>query len=409
MGDQQVSLAAVEEFIAAKHKRLRFPAWLEHQYERDYSRRRCLRLRANTLWTILVYNLFLVPDWLLCPDTVRIAAILHFGVVTPWFCFVAWLVGRETRPVIRESAAASIPIAIVAQILVIFVLTSSPDAGHYQYFILLTILFTNTIQRLPFPYAVAVSSSVVVAQALAIIFGEHMSISTGSVAIVTLSAAAYLTLTGNYYLERDTRRTYLHGLRDRLRHAEAKAAASRDALTDLGNRHLLAARIDDLWRHRDSGGVIAAIMIDIDQFKLFNDRYGHQAGDLCLKRIASCVLAELRSDADIAIRYGGEELLVLLPNSDIHDAVRVAERVRRLVEALGIPHEALGPRNAVTASFGVAAAPTATVSAPELIAAADAALYGAKRNGRNQVWPPLLREGDDPARRASAAVVSIMR
>ncbi|HXW65851.1 MAG TPA: diguanylate cyclase [Burkholderiaceae bacterium] len=176
-----------------------------------------------------------------------------------------------------------------------------------------------------------------------------------------------------------------------MRHAEVEAAAQHDALTDLANRHLLNARLKELWQNGGDGvSPLAVIMLDIDHFKLFNDRYGHVAGDACLKRITACVSAELRNADDLAVRYGGEELLVILPGTDASTAIRIAERIRRSVEALAIPHEALGARRIVTLSCGSAAAPVSAVSAAELIAAADAALYAAKRNGRNQVWPPLV-------------------
>jgi diguanylate cyclase (GGDEF)-like protein len=410
MGEKPVTLLAVEEFIRANRKGLAFPAWLERHYERGTCRRRCSRLRLYTHCTVFIYNLFLIPDWLLVPDTIWLALILHFAVVTPWMFFVAWLVGRETRTRVREGAAASVPVAIVLQILTIFWFSSSADLGHYQYFVLLTVLFTNTVLRLPFPYAVGVSICVAVLHGAVVIASAHLSVFVSSVVITTLSAAACLTLISHYYLERDARRTYLHTLRDRLRHAETDAAAKRDALTDLGNRHFLTARIEELWRRQpDVAFSVAAIMLDIDHFKPFNDRYGHVAGDLCLKRVASCVRAELRNDGDTAVRYGGEEILVLLPNAEIHDAVRVAERIRRLVEALAVPHEGLGMRKVVTASLGVAAAPVATVSASELISAADAALYAAKRSGRNQVWPPLVKYTDETDEHARSAVVSISR
>ena len=132
-------------------------------------------------------------------------------------------------------------------------------------------------------------------------------------------------------------------------------------------------------------------MLDIDHFKAFNDRYGHPAGDACLKRVTSCALAELRGAQDLAARYGGEELLLVLPGATTATAVAVAERIRRGIEALGIPHELAGANRIVTASFGVAAAPTAAVSADELVVAADTALYAAKTSGRNRVVPPLFR------------------
>jgi diguanylate cyclase (GGDEF)-like protein len=391
------TLAAVEEFIGAKHKSLNFPPWLEQQFESDTRRRRCQRLRAALLPNVIIYNLFLIADWFLIPDQFRLAVLLHAFVVTPWILLVGWLAREQTPTLVREAAAASMPVVIVLQILCTFMLTTSPNAGHYQYFVLLVILFTNTIQRLPYHYAAVVSTTIVGLQAAAIAISGQMSGAAATIAVMTLAVAAYLTLTSNYYLERDARRTYLHGLRDRLRHAEADAAAKRDALTELGNRHLLTSRIEDVWGNSADAAdaSVAIVMLDIDHFKEFNDRYGHVAGDLCLKRVAACVSAELRSESDTAIRYGGEEILALLPGADLHRAVRIAERIRRTVEMLAIPHQGLGPRKVVTASLGVAVAPVSTISASELIAAADAALYAAKRNGRNQVWPPLIWDSEE--------------
>jgi diguanylate cyclase (GGDEF)-like protein len=235
-----------------------------------------------------------------------------------------------------------------------------------------------------------------------------MQLLVALVAITTLVVSAYLTLVSNYYLERDGRRAFLLALRDRLRHVEVENASRHDALTDLANRHYLNARLTALWHNGDNAvSPVAMIMLDIDHFKLFNDRYGHVTGDACLKRIAACVSAELRNAEDLAVRYGGEELLILLPKTDVFSAIRIAERIRRSVETLGIPHEGLGTTSIVTASCGAAAAATSTISAPELIATADAALYAAKRNGRNQVWPQFLREGGAAERGPRANVISL--
>jgi diguanylate cyclase (GGDEF)-like protein len=301
-------------------------------------------------------------------------------------------------------------VAIVLQILVSFVLSASADATHYQYLVLLVLLFTNTVQRLPFHYAVVVSCIILACHGAAILVSSHMTGPIALVAMTTLAVSAYLTLTSNYYLERDSRRAYLHRLIDRLRHEVIEAASRQDALTELANRRYLNERLEDLWRKADNAVSLAAIiMIDVDHFKLFNDYYGHPAGDVCLKRVAACVSAELRGGGDLAVRYGGEELLVLLPETEALDALHIAERIRRAVEALGIPHEALGSKGIVTISSGTAAAPVRTVSALELIAAADAALYAAKRNGRNRVWPQLLRDGATIDSEPNSNVTSIHR
>jgi diguanylate cyclase (GGDEF)-like protein len=406
MTDDPVMLKAVESFIDARQKALAFPSWLERQFELDMRERRSQRLQANTLHMMVVYNLFLFGDWLLVPDRMVLALALHFLIVTPWMLFVAWLMRSMPGKVVREGAAATLPVAIVLQIMCVFDFSNSPYVNHYQYFVLLPVLFTNTIQRLPFQYGAVVSGCIVACQGATIIASGHMPGPVGVMASVTLAACAYTTLFSNFYLERDFRRSYLHGLRDRLRLVEADAESRRDALTDLANRHSLNARIAQIWQGGDdTNSPVAVILLDIDYFKAFNDRYGHPAGDACLKRVAACVKAELRNDGDLAVRYGGEEFLLMLPRTEMIDAVRVAERIRRAIEALGIPHDGAVGRRSLTVSLGVTAAPVLTLSAEELVAAADTALYAAKRNGRNQVCPPLLRDRTSPPTDSGAVIV----
>jgi diguanylate cyclase (GGDEF)-like protein len=385
------TLSAVEAFIASRQRSLAFPAWLERTLEHDTRARRAQRLRRSVPTILLTYNLYLVPDYLLVPDQFKLALLLHVLVVSPWIIATVWLMRDDSPRLLRESAAASIPLMMVAQILVTFFLTSSPDADHYQYFVLLVLLFTNTVQRLPFRLAVTVSCLIIAAHGAAVLLSGHLSGAATMIASVGMCVAAYLTLVSNYYLERDARRAYLHSLRDRLRHAEVEVTARHDALTDLANRHYLATRLAELWRPQEADARVAMVMLDIDHFKPFNDRYGHVTGDVCIRQVSACVRAALRASDDLAVRYGGEELLVVLPGADEAEAARIAERIRRAVEALGIPHDALGPQGKVTVSCGAASGPVSTIAADDMIAAADAALYAAKRNGRNQVWPPLMR------------------
>jgi diguanylate cyclase (GGDEF)-like protein len=169
----------------------------------------------------------------------------------------------------------------------------------------------------------------------------------------------------------------------------AEAAAEHDALTGLANRRQLTQRMAEIWSETAGAAVpVAVVMIDVDCFKLYNDRYGHPAGDRCLKRVAGVLAAAMRGGDDLAIRYGGEEFLLLLPGLSLPEACHIAERVRRSIEALAIPHEKSQIARVVTASFGVMAGVAKDYSTEALIAEADAALYEAKRRGRNQVSPP---------------------
>jgi diguanylate cyclase (GGDEF)-like protein len=135
-------------------------------------------------------------------------------------------------------------------------------------------------------------------------------------------------------------------------------------------------------------------MIDVDFFKPFNDRYGHPAGDDCLRRISAAIRNTIRRPGDRAARYGGEEFAVLLANADEAGAAVVAERIRHAVLRLEIPHEASPNRN-VTVSLGLASVEAqAAGEGPErLLREADAALYRAKRSGRNAI----ARASQNPA------------
>jgi diguanylate cyclase (GGDEF)-like protein len=128
-------------------------------------------------------------------------------------------------------------------------------------------------------------------------------------------------------------------------------------------------------------------MIDVDHFKKFNDRYGHPAGDACLRSVADVLAAQVRRPADLAARYGGEEFVLLLPDADAAGCQQVGKRIRESLAALGIVHDLNLPSRQVTVSIGGAAADCRGNQAPcqSLIAAADRALYSAKENGRDRL------------------------
>ena len=125
-------------------------------------------------------------------------------------------------------------------------------------------------------------------------------------------------------------------------------------------------------------------MLDVDWFKNFNDRYGHQEGDDCLRRISRILEQITGSSQGLAARYGGEEFVVVLPGCEGPEALTVAQKIGKAVEDAGIPHDKIQATGVVTVSAGVAFCYPATGQNPEdLLKKADAALYKAKANGRN--------------------------
>jgi len=178
-------------------------------------------------------------------------------------------------------------------------------------------------------------------------------------------------------------------LQDALQQMERMAAT--DGLTGLANRRHFDGVADAEWRRCGrEHQPLSVLLLDVDHFKLFNDRYGHLAGDGCLRAIASRLGEAARRPGDLVARYGGEEFLVLMPHTDRAGARCVAERVRELVLDLAIAHEGSPAPSIVTVSIGVAtASPGDPGSGPKnvgaLLTAADTALYQAKSGGRNRV------------------------
>jgi diguanylate cyclase (GGDEF)-like protein/PAS domain S-box-containing protein len=164
--------------------------------------------------------------------------------------------------------------------------------------------------------------------------------------------------------------------------------ATRDGLTGLANRRCFDDTLNAEWqRALRQQQPLSLLMVDVDNFKQYNDAYGHLGGDECLQRIACAVSSEMRAN-DLVARYGGEEFAVILPNQALKGAAIVAERIRCRVEQLHLPN--LGSKqHVVTVSIGAATALAAPETDPsQLVATADSALYRAKHMGRNRISLP---------------------
>jgi diguanylate cyclase (GGDEF)-like protein/PAS domain S-box-containing protein len=180
------------------------------------------------------------------------------------------------------------------------------------------------------------------------------------------------------------------------REDELRVQALTDGLTGLCNRRSFDEALDREWQRTvHGGGQISLLMLDVDYFKIFNDLYGHQAGDECLRVIAAAIKAVVDRPTDFVARYGGEEIAIILPGMQAEGALAIAEAVRAAIEALGIHHGGTADDGrTVTVSIGVATAfarnGAATQMPAGLLLAADGALYRAKQNGRNRVVATVL-------------------
>lgn len=166
-----------------------------------------------------------------------------------------------------------------------------------------------------------------------------------------------------------------------------KELSDTDGLTGLANRRKLEEHLSAEWRRlKREQQPLALLMCDIDYFKSYNDYYGHQAGDDCLRKVAGVMAAHTRRGGDHAARYGGEEFMVVLPGAAIKGAAQLAEQIRQAVEDLELKHERSLIDKNLTMSIGVAAeVPSDETSVEKLIIRADEALYKAKSGGKNRV------------------------
>ncbi|MBT5631150.1 MAG: diguanylate cyclase [Nitrospina sp.] len=172
-----------------------------------------------------------------------------------------------------------------------------------------------------------------------------------------------------------------------------KKLSTMDGLTEIANRRYFDEYSDKEWKRaqRDQNP-FSVVMIDLDSFKSYNDTYGHQQGDVCLKKVADVLKGAMKRPADLAARYGGEEFVLILPDTDAEGALNLAKKLRKDVEGLKLEHINNVGEKWVTVSLGVA---TDVVkkgnSFADLLSKADKALYQAKESGRNQV--SLFKEG----------------
>ena len=175
------------------------------------------------------------------------------------------------------------------------------------------------------------------------------------------------------------------------------AQANTDQLTNLANRRRFDEALEQEWqRSAREQTPLSLLLLDVDRFKLYNDRYGHQAGDRCLAAVAAALRACGRRPGDLVARYGGEEFAILLPGTPVEGATQRAEAIRAAVQALAREHGGNAPAGVVTASLGAATcyprADNRALTAEKVIQMADEGLYAAKRTGRNKV----VHYGDIP-------------
>jgi diguanylate cyclase (GGDEF)-like protein len=363
-----------------------FPARLEQLFEHETQHERSRHLvGVGIVWIGLgiLYSV-LALNGLATPLAFGSEAAVRVGLVTPILLAITVAIWWGVRPAVRESLMMFANILAPASIMLVIMFSQNGDVGNNRGALTIVLLFITVVVRLRFWFAVTACLSILAVQ---VVVPAMINIPVpGNVGLVVITIAA--TLTANYTLERELRLNYLQGVRGRIQGAQLAAMveqlhdlSQRDPLTGLANRRALDEQLHELFSR---GERFAVILVDVDAFKAFNDAYGHQIGDDCLRRVAAMLRASLRFTSDRIARMGGEEFAVVLPKTSLDDAKIMAERMRKSVLDLQIPHLGSPTGDVVSVSLGVSASTTATAPG-ELITRADKALYRAKALGRNRV------------------------
>jgi diguanylate cyclase (GGDEF)-like protein len=388
---------ALKMLDRAAFQRLAFPDALESRFEADTRGARSHRMGFEGIVAILGLNGCLLLDYAIVRDSLWLSIVMHTAIITPVALAVNLLVRRNPTGWLREGSVATAMIAICMMNLAVQGNATTTATLFGAICVLITAMFVGVVMRLRFPYVMSSVISMLVASLWFLGHAPSLHLSEAVIGDSLMVIGLGIILVASHSLEREERRSYLLCLERDLQAEELartnkalQRLSSVDKLTGLPNRRALEERFEQIWAESArSGDSIAAVVIDVDHFKLVNDAYGHLYGDETLRRIGSLLPQALRSSEDIAARFGGEEFVLLLAHADRGAALTVAERARQLVESAGTPLN--GPATIekmmwITVSCGVSACvPREGKPWTELIAAADEALYAAKRAGRNCV------------------------
>ncbi|EHS53838.1 diguanylate cyclase [Rhizobium sp. PDO1-076] len=375
-------LQQVERQLTSGFRLLRFYPAIEAAYLKEFT---ASRVRIVHVWAIvgtLIYNMVWVGDATMVPDMLPELMFVRFAVFTPFAVLATLAIRRWPSP--RNYDILSLCVVVLGALLpmAVAVFTTSPYLFIYQNANVLVFLFLVIGLRPRFPATLLGLALLVCIQLTTTKLNGSLDAVTYEALISFYGTVAIFLALGAYFQEHSERLNFVNQLRGTLLHQQVERQSEQDELTGLLNRHSLARVAAKMWTKPGSDTSVFAIMLDIDSFKLFNDVHGHIEGDTCIRAVSRCI-ADVVGDQGITFRFGGEEILVLLPNIQSTEALALAETIRNAIEAEKIPHR--GTTGVVTASLGVAGGLTRNVSLEDLLKQADAALYEAKHRGRNRV------------------------
>ncbi|HEU4654501.1 MAG TPA: GGDEF domain-containing protein [Steroidobacteraceae bacterium] len=372
----QQSLAA--RVLAEGYARLRFPQPLEQQFRRDHLLASQPWVRLSLLVALATTTGFAIIDHSVIHASNAVPDVVRFGLQLPVILICLLATSRKLFARWYELLIQLVsPLFGVGTVL----MASFARPEHVALVgsrVLLVAFFMYFMLGLRAVQAVRLNAVMAVAFAAAGLSGI-MRADVATYLSFALFCANVIAFAGAYALEHANRTAFLE--RQLL-----EEVASLDGLTRLLNRQTFEVRAQALWDEAArTGKSVSVIMIDVDHFKLYNDHYGHQAGDECLRRVASAIREAMNGTQSLVGRYGGEEIVAISADDSEDSARDVADRIVDRVAQLDLPHDSSPSIQRVSVSVGATTqTPPLTESFNVMLKLADSALYTAKRDGRNR-------------------------
>lgn len=402
--DDPALTAEVDRLLARRTRDIRLKGEIKRLFRARVWAQTAKIIRAWMIWVALLDVLTLALNTLMLPSAIAQSMLLPGAIIPPVVIAVV-LAWRKPRPSWLEATSLIVGMFLILLSVALVGVSAGGEFYERQLNVMLFVAITAIIIfGIPLAWTVTIAAE---ALGLYLVFQvQNPAIEHGSAVAGTLFFASgiFATVAARRIMTILAQKTFLFELRDRRRVAELAKANDRlellaktDPLTGIANRRWMTETLDQLWGNdkRCLDGA-AMLMCDIDHFKKLNDHLGHAEGDRCLVTVARIIQENIRRDRDHLARYGGEEFLVLLPGVTEEEAVSVAERIRKCIEAAALRNPGSRVSRSVTLSIGVAVQTADEAISPEqLQGKADAALYLAKQTGRNRV----LLHRPDPAGR----------
>ncbi len=369
----------IEQALAHPHARI--PTQFQSRFHDYLYRYHHQHLRQIHLLAQLAFLLYFFADFFILPDLILVSGLSRVAIV-----LAIWLLCKlmfsATQDIQLLDLILPVGTTLCAGIWIILLLSSnSPHVANYLYASAIFILIVNLSIKLQFK--VSLYCSIFICLFVLIAMRQIMTLSETFVFMVVISPVLLFSLYMNWNNIQNMRREFLRSLLDEWNYYTVRKLAHTDELTQLYNRRHFVDLAEHSIHEWPKSASTCLLMFDVDHFKQVNDNYGHDIGDRVLQLIAATTRKEMRH-SDVLARFGGEEFIVLLSDTQLQDALLIAERIRYSIQRQSLN---LSPELNLkfTVSIGITELQSPSQSLAELIKQVDLALYAAKRSGRNRV------------------------